>query len=149
MYAFTEKYPNFNGRIITKATIGFDDDKTIEVNAQWDCGATTSSISKELALELGLKPIRQSKTETTSDSMLSNIYDIGIFIPNSDIAVMVEACETPIIHKFGIDILIGMDVIKHGDFAISTYDGVTCFSFRYPSQGLIDFKEQEIEKQGN
>lgn len=139
MYAFTEKYPVFNGRIITKATIGFNDNITVQVNAQWDCGATRSSISKELASELGLQPICQSNTETTSDTMLANIYDIGIFIPNSDIAVMVKASESPNIHKYGIDILIGMDVIKHGDFAISTYNGITCFSFRYPSQGLIDF----------
>lgn len=53
------------------------------------------------------------------------------------------------IHEEKIDLLLGMDFIKGGDFAISEYDGTICFSFRYPSEGFIDFKEQEIEKQEN
>jgi len=37
------------------------------------------------------------------------------------------------------DMLIGMDVINHGDFAISNFDGKTTFSFRIPSLAKIDF----------
>lgn len=44
MIAFTEKYENFDGRIITKEELLFDEDKTIWVTAQWDCGSTYSSI---------------------------------------------------------------------------------------------------------
>jgi len=139
MVTFTEKYPNFNGRILTKEEICFDDDKSLLVNAQWDCGATMSIISKELVSKLGLKPISKQNVVSSSDIMLSNIYDIGIILRNSDIAVMVEVSESPKIHENGIDLVIGMDVISKGDFVISTYGGVTCFSFRYPSQGLIDF----------
>lgn len=40
----------------------------------------------------------------------------------------------------GIDILIGMDIIKLGDFAISNYKGQTQFSFRIPSQEHVDYK---------
>lgn len=40
------------------------------------------------------------------------------------------------------NMLIGLDVICLGDFAISTYDGTVCFSFSYPSQGFIDFNKQ-------
>ena len=39
----------------------------------------------------------------------------------------------------GTDVLIGMDVINNGDFAVSNHGGVTKFSFRLPSQGHIDF----------
>jgi hypothetical protein len=35
--------------------------------------------------------------------------------------------------------LIGMDVINYGDFAISNYNGKTTFSFRMPSLMKIDF----------
>lgn len=51
-----------------------------------------------------------------------------------------------------IDVLIGMDIIKHGDFAITNVNGKTTFSFRTPSIQEIDYvkesklidKEQEI-----
>lgn len=141
MITFTEKYENFDGRIITKEELLFDEDKTIWITAQWDCGSTYSSISKELALKLDLKPISKRTVNSTSNNMLSNIYDVGIVLRNSDIFVPVEAGEAVNIHQTGVDMLIGMDVISKGDFVISTYNGVTCFSFRYPSKGLIDFTE--------
>jgi preprotein translocase subunit SecA len=38
--------------------------------------------------------------------------------------------------------LIGMDIIARGDFAVTNYDGKTVFSFRMPSVEQIDFVEQ-------
>ena len=46
----------------------------------------------------------------------------------------------------GAEILIGMDIIGTGDFAVSNYDNKTTFSFRWPSISKIDFvKEVEEE----
>jgi len=42
-------------------------------------------------------------------------------------------------HILGSDVLIGMDVITQGDFAITNKDGMTTFSFRTPSLITIDF----------
>ena len=39
----------------------------------------------------------------------------------------------------GADILIGMDIIGVGDFAVTNRDGKTKFSFRLPSRADIDF----------
>jgi hypothetical protein len=39
----------------------------------------------------------------------------------------------------GCDILIGMDIIGMGDFAVSNYNGRIVFSFRVPSMAEIDF----------
>ena len=47
----------------------------------------------------------------------------------------------------GADILIGMDVIRFGDFAVTNSNGRTYFSFRIPSKSHIDFAK-EI-RQGN
>ena len=44
-----------------------------------------------------------------------------------------------------IDVLIGMDVIKNGDFSITSSDGKTKFSFQIPSTYNIDF-EKEIQE---
>ena len=41
----------------------------------------------------------------------------------------------------GIDVLIGMDIISKGDFAVSNYNGKTQFSFRLPSQEDVDYKK--------
>ena len=38
--------------------------------------------------------------------------------------------------------LIGMDVINAGDFAITNKDGKTVFSFRIPSMERIDFTQR-------
>ncbi len=46
------------------------------------------------------------------------------------------------IGKQGIDVLIGMDIISNGDFAVSNYDGKTYFSFRLPSQEHVEYKKK-------
>lgn len=35
--------------------------------------------------------------------------------------------------------LIGMDIINKGDFTVSNHQGKTVFSFRMPSEGVMDF----------
>ncbi len=39
----------------------------------------------------------------------------------------------------GADVLIGMDIIGAGDFAVTNLNGKTTFSYRYPSMERIDF----------
>jgi uncharacterized protein YecA (UPF0149 family) len=41
----------------------------------------------------------------------------------------------------GPDVLIGMDIICSGDFAVTNKGGKTVFSYRYPSISPIDFKK--------
>jgi hypothetical protein len=40
------------------------------------------------------------------------------------------------------DLLIGMDIIRSGDFAVSNYQNRTIFSFRCPSLEEIDFQKE-------
>lgn len=51
-----------------------------------------------------------------------------------------------VIDNFGI--IIGMDVISHGDFSVTNQNDKTCFSFRFPSQRKVDFvkEHQDIIK---
>ena len=39
----------------------------------------------------------------------------------------------------GADVLIGMDIMKIGDFAVTNHNGRTVFSFKVPSMESIDF----------
>ena len=43
------------------------------------------------------------------------------------------------IGKQNIDVLIGMDIICRGDFAVSNYNNKTAFTFRTPSEKKIDY----------
>ncbi len=133
----TQKYHTITKRIITGETVIFKDRK-IGVMAEWDCGATHSSISNELVEALNLEPIKSNISITTNNSNLVNVYEIIVFLHNQ-YPVKVEAEAVSNINATGIDLLIGMDVISLGDFAISNYKGKTSFSFRIPSQNHIDF----------
>jgi hypothetical protein len=44
-----------------------------------------------------------------------------------------------------IDVLIGMDIIRHGDFAITNVNNHTTFSFRTPSMKEIDYVKEAKE----
>ena len=142
----TKKFKNeFKGKIITNEALLLNE-KLFEIRALWDTGATFSSISKELAEKLQLSPKGIYQTHSANDSKISNGYDIFLILnkdTNYIFPITVTIADN--IHNMGIDMLIGMDVITQGDFAISTYNGETCFSFRVPSKGFIDFKEQEQE----
>ena len=49
-----------------------------------------------------------------------------------------------------IDVLIGMDIIQHGDFSITNVNNKTTFSFRTPSMKEIDYvKESKTEQVNN
>jgi len=41
----------------------------------------------------------------------------------------------------GAEMLVGMDIINKGDFAVTNKDGQTVFSFRIPSLECIDFNK--------
>lgn len=114
------------------ATVG-----PVKANAIWDTGASCSLITPEIAAKLNLKPVSKTMMATPSDkSVPSNVYLISIYLPNGAKIEYVQALEgTP----SGYDMLIGMDVITLGDFAVTNFNGRTMFSFRIPSMGEIDF----------
>lgn len=70
--------------------------------------------------------------------METNVYVVGLHLPNGLGNGFLQVTEMPAIAG-AHDILIGMDVISAGDFAISNHEGRTVFSFRMPSAGRIDF----------
>jgi hypothetical protein len=47
----------------------------------------------------------------------------------------------------GMDVLIGMDIISSGDFAVTASQGKTKFSFQYPSTHDIDFAKEHNQQE--
>lgn len=70
------------------------------------------------------------------DTKTSNVYIVNMFLRNNVGVSGVKVTEGEIA---GADMLIGMDIINMGDFAITNLGGQTTFSFRMPSIECIDF----------
>lgn len=108
----------------------------IDFRALWDTGATKSSISQKVVDALGLKPVSKGKNHTAAGIVDTYLYIVNIILPsNVGIPCLMVTCSD----LGDIDVLIGMDVINKGDFAITNVKGKTTFSFRVPSIETIDF----------
>lgn len=138
---FTEKYTKIENRLLNKVVLCANEivDQAL---AQWDTGATNTCISEEIASRYKLMPISYAQSKTPSGVLTAPIYLMDIILNNEVIFTDWNVMGSKIGAQ-GIDILIGMDIISKGDFAISNYDGKTQFSFRLPSQQDVDYKNGE------
>ena len=105
--------------------------------AIWDTGATGSVISQRVVDECHLKPVGITQVSTAAGIFLCEVYMINIFLPNEVGFPNVTVTRA---NMGTTDVLIGMDLINKGDFAITHPKGQTVFSFRYPSMATIDFR---------
>ena len=112
-----------------------------EFIAIWDTGATGTVISQKIVRECGLKPIGLVKVHTANDERLSQVYLVSIFLPNHVLFPQLRVTEGTILDA---DVLIGMDIITRGDFAVTNSDGRTTFSYRWPSIERIDFVKAKV-----
>lgn len=111
---------------------------SMEATALWDTGASVTCISSNVVATLGLTPTGKKNIKTPSGSSIVNTYLVSVINVNiSD----VEVSESKIDEQ-GFDVLIGMDIITKGDFAVSNFNGTTVFTFRTPSIGLTDYVSQ-------
>jgi hypothetical protein len=85
-----------------------------------------------------LIPVSRIDVSTTQGTYEANCYFIDISLTNKVIIPNLF-----VIHgePIGCDILIGMDIINRGDFAVSNFNNKTQFTFRMPSIEDIDFKK--------
>jgi uncharacterized protein YchJ len=123
-------------------------DPTKEYKAIWDTGATKTAISNKVAQECGLKPTGMCKVRTAAGEADACTYFVSVYLPNKVCFPQVRVTEAKI---FDADVLIGMDIIASGDFAVTNHKGKTYMSFRMPSIECIDFVKQippTIEKNG-
>jgi len=143
---FTVRYNGRSSTLRSQAHVqSFEEggDAPITVTALWDTGASCSLIRPEVAERLGLTAFSMTRMSTPSGKDIpTNVYAINLYLPNNVGFRDVRVLE-------GIpgdcDILIGMDVIGEGDFAVSNYNGKTTFSFRVPSCAEIDFTERSYQ----
>ncbi len=111
-----------------------------EYNALWDTGATGSVITRKVVDECGLKPIGRANIHHAKGTSTTLVYLVSVFLPNNVCFSSLRVTEGDLAGD--VSVLIGMDIIGMGDFAITNKDGKTEFTFRMPSVERIDFTEQ-------
>lgn len=105
--------------------------------AIWDTGATHSVITKKVVMECKLWPSGMTRVSHAGGESTSNTYFVNIYLPNRVEVCGVRVTEGVLIGS--VDVLVGMDIISKGDFAVTNKDKITAFSFRIPSMQRIDF----------
>jgi len=111
--------------------------KSVKIKALWDTGATSSVISNAIAESLLLKKICYAEMRHANGIERVPVFVAGIKLPNQVVIPELTVLSCNPIHEF--DLIIGMDIITKGDFAITGKNGNTKFSFRMPSIADIDF----------
>lgn len=109
--------------------------------AQWDTGAQRTCISQKVVCELPLVQFGCIRLTSPAGEECVPTYKVELRLPNG---VHIVNYEVPLARfdDGDVDVLIGLDVITNGEFAVG-YDGKrTQFTFRVPAEGLPDFCAQ-------
>ena len=123
-----------------------------EYIAIWDTGATHSAITKKVVDDLKLQPTGVRETRHAGGKSTNNTYLVNIGLPNGVMIRYVRVTEVQLIPDDNASddkqpqLLIGMDIISLGDFAVTNANSKTTFSFRIPSIQEIDFVPDAQEK---
>ena len=138
--AFTCDYPVKVNQLVTEVVVS-SSEQFQKYHALWDTGATNCAISNRVIEELQLKSIDIIKVRYGDGEKDSNVYLMNILLPNN---VMIQSIRATSLHiteedDNTIDILVGMDIISLGCFAITNYNNKTALSFAIPSCEKIDF----------
>jgi len=111
-------------------------DNLKDFRAIWDTGATRTAISKKVVEGCGLVPTGMCRVKTAGGEKDSFTYLVSVFLPNKVCFSQLRVTQADITDA---DVLIGMDIIASGDFAVTNLNGKTNLSFRIPSVECIDF----------
>jgi len=104
-----------------------------------DTGATISGITKKIAAKMGLEPDGTDEFLSLTGTSEVNTYHVDVFLPYDKLIENLKVVEISDDHSH--DFLIGMDIIRMGDMAITNAGGKLVFSFRIPpAEKHIDFE---------
>jgi len=138
--AFTVKYNGIAHQLITKVNV-FNpiDNRSIEVKALWDTGATSTCITKRIVNDLGLQQTGVSTICGVNGKSQVPRYGIILKLPNN-VRINPFQADMVTLHD-DVEMLIGMNIITAGDFALTNHEKRTTLSFIVPSIGETDYVE--------
>lgn len=145
-FVVTRSYKGVYNCIVTPVEItNTENGKTVRTLAIWDTGATGSVVTKKVASDLGFVPVSKGFVNTAGGVVeTGNYYAQITLLGSGSYSVKRRVTECPKLSAADdVGMLIGMDIITLGDFAITNLNGQTVMSFRIPSMGRIDFSVRE------
>ena len=135
--AFIKSYTGISRKLDTQTVIEYNGTSET-VDAIWDTGATATCISMKVVSQLNLKPLGKQRIHTPAGEKVVNTYRVNVVLPNNVTVKNLVVCDSEI-DGLKAGALIGMDIMSHGDFAVSNFNGKTAFTFRTPSQKNTDY----------
>jgi hypothetical protein len=126
-------YANLQRRIITPVClygISATSPKDTVTNALWDTGATLSAITPWIQQSLGLVPIGKQLVYGVTGAEKVDLVIITIELPNNVLKRNVKVAVCNFSNDVGM--IIGMNIITLGDFALLHGRNHTVFSFAIP-----------------
>jgi hypothetical protein len=140
-------YNQKQSKIITPVnlhTVPFNPLLSLSTDALWDTGASMSAITPESKDKLKVTPIDKKTIAGIHSTQVVDVVYITLELPNSVIKKNIKVAVCNITSNVGM--IIGMDIISLGDFALSTGGDQTLLSFAVPPfQEKIDFSKRQGE----
>jgi len=107
-----------------------------------DTGATGSCISKRFAESAQLKAYKRSKIRGFNETSIVPVYCLDVLLPNGIYFTNMDVAEFQSNNNF--DFIIGMNILRMGDMALTNAKGEMVFTFRIPpAETHIDFVEED------
>jgi len=116
----------------------------LSTDAIWDTGASMSVVTPEIKNKLKVSPIDKKTIAGVHSTQIVDIVFITLELPNNVIKKNIEVAVCNIPSNVGM--ILGMDIIALGDFALSHGNDQTLLSFAVPPfQEKIDFSKRQYE----
>jgi len=140
-------FPKKEKKIITPVnlySVPFNSALSLTTNALWDTGASISAITPEIQKQLKATTIDRKAISGIHSTQIVDVVYITIELPNHVIKKNIEVVVCNITSNVGM--ILGMDIISIGDFALSNGNDQTLISFAVPPfEEKIDFSKKQHE----
>jgi hypothetical protein len=115
----------------------------LEATALIDTGATSSALSDMFARKMSMPVLARQKVYSAHGIKSVPVYCIDLSLPNGSVFKQLKVSE---FHKaYDFDFIIGMNILRQGNMAITTANNETGFSFRIPAGTRhIDFMSEQV-----
>jgi hypothetical protein len=110
----------------------------LDATALIDTGATGSALSDMLARKMSMPVLAKRRVYSVHGIKSVPVYCIDLSLPNGSVFKQLKGSE---FHKaYDFNLIIGMNILRQGDIAITTANNEMVFSFRIPAGARhIDF----------
>jgi hypothetical protein len=116
--------------------VNYKDDNRFLVRALWDTGSTTTIISPEISYALNLSNLGNESMETLVGFGQVSTYVVDLFLDDKIVLQKLKVVEMPCRNQY-FDMIIGLDIIKLGNFSITRNKDNFSMNFDLPAPNQV------------